>query len=274
MNRPSRRFLDTLLYRWLRVPYRLHSVRLRHPKNPRHTVILLHGLGNSSKSWRAIAKQLPPDVRVIAIDLLGFGDSPKPKWATYTIATQARAVAKTVWGLGLDHRPIIVGHSMGALVAIELAKRFPLAIKQLVLCSPPLYQESSDKAYNRDRMLRDFYETIRLHPDTLQLVAPMAAKLGIIGESFNIQGRRVQYFIAALESGIIHQTSLADAERLRLPITILYGIFDPVVVGQHLKELAQDNAHVSVKSFPVGHEIIGRFQTIVAEELALLLKKS
>jgi len=265
--------IDTLIYRWLRFPYRLHSVRFRNPKTPRQTVILLHGLGNSSKSWRTIAKQLPSDVRVIGIDLLGFGNSPKPKWATYTIATQARAVARTLLALGLHQRVIVVGHSMGALVAIELAKRYPLAIKQLVLCSPPLYRDSSDKSYSQDRILRDFYETLRQYPDSLQHVAPMAARLGIVGENFDIKGRKVQYFIAALEAAIVHQTSLVDARRLRLPITILYGTFDPVVIGGRIRELARNHANIIAKSFPVGHEVTGRFQDIVVDELLVLLRK-
>lgn len=269
-----RHFVNTVVHRWFRIPYRLHTVSLRRPSHPRQTVILLHGLGNSSKSWRLIAKQLPTDVRVIAVDLLGFGDSPKPAWATYTIATQARAVAKTILALGLNQKPIIVGHSMGALVAIELAKRFPLLIKQLVLCSPPLYRDSSDTSFNQERLLRKFYESIRQHPDSLQLVAPLAAKLGIVGDSFNIQGHRAQYFVAALEAGIIHQTSLADARNLRLPTMVLYGTFDPVVIGGNLKGLVKDNPLVTVKSFPVGHEMIGQFQDIIADEIHKILKST
>ncbi len=272
MKKALLRFVDTLMHRWLHVPYRLHSVRFRSPKAPRYTIILLHGLGNSSKSWRTIARQLPSDVRVIGIDLLGFGESPKPTWATYTMATQVRAIARTVVALRLNQRVTVIGHSMGALVAIELAKRYPLVIKQLVLCSPPLYSDNSDKTFNQDRILRDFYESLRQHPDRLQRVAPMAAKLGIVGTSFNIQGRRVQHYVAALEAGIIHQTSLVDAGQLRLPITILYGTFDPVVIGSRIRELARSHTNIIVKSFPVGHEITGRFQDIVARELLLLLK--
>jgi cis-3-alkyl-4-acyloxetan-2-one decarboxylase len=76
---------------------------------------------------------------VIVVDLLGFGDSPKPDWATYDARTQAQSLAKTLLGLGLTQRVVLVGHSMGSLVAVEFAKRYPALVKALVLCSPPLY---------------------------------------------------------------------------------------------------------------------------------------
>ena len=205
--------------------------------------------------------------------MLGFGKSPKPKGAQYTVAMQARSIAKTVLRLNLGHRPIIVGHSLGALVAIELAKRYPFVIQQLVLCSPPLYREMNEGALRgQDELLKELYKLIRQHPEQLPRIALLAARLGIITKAFELKGEEsASIYVAALEASIIHQTSLMDIQKLRLPITILYGKFDPLVVSARYAQLAKTRPNVTVKGFAVGHEIIGRYQTIIATELRKLL---
>lgn len=263
---------DTLTHRWLRVPYTLHMTEFRAPKNPKATVVFIHGLGNSAESWREVSALLPQDVRVIAVDMLGFGQSPKPAWVTYNIGVQARAVAHTLLKLRLSQRPIVVGHSMGSLVAIELAKRFPFVLKRLVLCSPPLYKSTSDEWLGREKVLKDFYRLVTKHPEQLERIAPLAARLGIVSDAFNVKGEILNVYMAALESSIINQSSLDDVRKLSLPITILYGTFDPVVIGSSLKQLDNAKENVVVKKFAVGHEILGKYGGYIANELNAVLK--
>lgn len=258
---------DLLVHRWLRVPYRLHVTEFRSPKKPRETIVFIHGIGNSAQSWRDVSEKLPKDVRVIAVDMLGFGRSPKPRWVTYNVAIQARSVAHTLIGLKLLQRPVLVGHSMGALVSIELAKRFPLFLKRLVLCSPPLYKTTADEWRGREKLLKDFYRLVTKHPEQLEKIAPLAARLGVVTEAFNIQGEISGAYVAALESSIINQSSLEDVWKLTIPISILYGTFDPVVIGSYVKQLDVAKTNITVKKFAVGHEIIGKYVDHIAEEL-------
>jgi pimeloyl-ACP methyl ester carboxylesterase len=74
---------ENLVNKLLRVPYILHSIVRPADGTVRQTVLFLHGIGNSSTAWSQVVDRLPTDVRVIRIDLLGFGKSPKPKWVTY-----------------------------------------------------------------------------------------------------------------------------------------------------------------------------------------------
>lgn len=265
-------FTDTILHRWLHVPYSLHVTHFRSPKLPKATVVLIHGMGNTSASWQSIARQLPSDVRVIGVDMLGFGQSPKPKWIRYKIAVQARSIAKTLVEEGVTQRPIIVGHSLGALVATELARRLPLLIKRLVLCSPPLYRSPETLTrHSRDRLLHEFYKFIKQHPRELERLAPIVVKLGLASKDFNIAGEVADIYVATLEASIMNQSSLKDVQRLTLPITILYGTFDPLIVGKNIKKLAQERKNIKVKAFAVGHEIVGRYQMVIADELKRLV---
>lgn len=265
------RVWDTFVHRWLRVPYTLNVREFRSPRNPRATVVFIHGLGNSAESWRGVAAQLPKDVRVIAIDMLGFGKSPKPKWVTYNITVQAKAVAHTLLGLGLLQRPIVVGHSMGSLVAIELARRHPLVLKQLVLCSPPLYKVNSSDWSGREKLLKDFYKLVTKHPAELEKIAPVAKQLGIVSKVFNVTGEYGAVYVAALESSIINQSSLDDVRRLSLPIRILYGAFDPVVIGTNVQKIDNEKPNITTKVLPVGHEMLGTYIYFIAHELKKII---
>ena len=72
--------------------------------------------------------------RVVAIDLRGCGESDKPHDG-YDITTLADDVAAVCSGLGLS-RPVIVGHSLGGMIAIELAARHPSLVGAVVAVDP------------------------------------------------------------------------------------------------------------------------------------------
>lgn len=86
-------------------------------------LVLLHGIGGSHRSWNPIVPYLLPHHDVIALDLPGFGSSPRlPHRSPHTPAQLALVVERLLDGLGLD-RPHLAGHSLGAWVAFELAVR-------------------------------------------------------------------------------------------------------------------------------------------------------
>lgn len=123
-----RRSLDTLRYA-LRIPYTLNVEVIQPSRRSGRAYVFIHGIGNTLHSWDEVCRGMPDDARLIKVDLLGFGDSPKPRRAVYDARFQARCVLKTLLGLRFARRPVIVGHSLGALVAIEIARRYPVLFK-------------------------------------------------------------------------------------------------------------------------------------------------
>lgn len=262
--------LSNIFHRYLNVPYTLNVHEFRSPKKPKATYVLIHGIGNTLHSWDEVVAGMPKNVRIIGIDLLGFGKSPKPDWAIYSAKTQARSVGMTLLGLRMAQRPIIVGHSLGALVSVEVARRYPLLPKRLVLCSPPFYSPKIDdkKIGSPDDMLRTIYTIAKRYPDQLAKFSSTAVRLGLANKSLNLsEDNRASYF-AALESSIINQTSLQDVAKLKLPIDIFYGAFDPVVIKKHMTELAKKNANVTVMRLNVSHEIVGGYVKALSEYLS------
>ncbi len=253
--------LSSMFHRYLRIPYTLNVKVFRAPKKPKATFVFVHGIGNSLNAWDEVVKEMPKDVKLIGIDLLGFGESPMPRWARYNAKTQARSLGLTLLGLRLTQRPIVVGHSLGALVAVELARRYPLAVKELVLCSPPFYKPEiiAKGIPSQEDMLRRLYRVASRYPDQLVKLSPLAVKLGLANRSMNITTDHLPSYFAALEASIINQTSLKDVSELKLPVSILYGAFDPVVVGKNIGALKKSNQNITTKRVLAGHEIMGAY---------------
>jgi len=107
-------------------------------------VLLIHGFGASSYSWRHVIEPLAQKNRVITIDLKGFGDSPKPRDDAYSVYEQARLVRNFILENDLKNLHII-GHSYGGGVAlavsIYLSASNPGLQKSLVLIDSVAYPQ-------------------------------------------------------------------------------------------------------------------------------------
>jgi pimeloyl-ACP methyl ester carboxylesterase len=99
-------------------------------------VILLHGIGACTYTWRYLAPALVADHRVFAIDLKGYGLSDKPEDGKYAMSDQADLVAEFIRTRDL-HDLVLVGHSMGGGVTLmtyfKVRQDDPARIKKLVL---------------------------------------------------------------------------------------------------------------------------------------------
>ncbi len=259
---------EMMIHRWLRVPYTLHVRELRAVKNPRATLLFIHGIGSTGAEWDEVIKQLPDDVALLTIDLLGFGESPRPSWATYNANTQAKSVIATLVRAGIGRKLIIIGHSLGALVAVEVARRYPIIVQSLILCSPPFYKPDDDSPLlNADEALRRIYGGVEGREAALVKLSAIAVRFKLVNAAFNVTSDNVDTYIATLRSTIINQTTLEDAKKIKKPITIIYGSLDPFVIDRNIKELAAVNPHVTRAKILIGHEIIGRYVPAVVREI-------
>ena len=102
------------------------------------TIFLLHGIPGSSHCWESLANMLGSLYRVIVPDMLGFGQSSKPK-ADYYIRGQAIAYAELYSKVTSDSIAVF-GHDFGGPVAVTLLKDFKeVKIDKLVLASTNLF---------------------------------------------------------------------------------------------------------------------------------------
>ena len=102
---------------------------IRVGRGPR--LLLLHGLGCDHRTWLPVLPGLAKHFTVIAPDLLGHGQSGKPR-ADYSIAGYANSIRDLLLVLGID-RVTVVGHSLGGGVAMQFAYQFPEQVERLCL---------------------------------------------------------------------------------------------------------------------------------------------
>jgi pimeloyl-ACP methyl ester carboxylesterase len=105
-------------------------------------VILLHSSMSSRKQWRDLIERMRGGYRMIAIDMLGYGDAPapqRPSW--FSLDDEVRRIESALAPLlRAGERFHIVGHSYGGVVGMQLAQALPQRVRSLTLFEPIPFQ--------------------------------------------------------------------------------------------------------------------------------------
>lgn len=104
-------------------------------------VLFIHGFISSSAFWTEtlfpnFSSAAKSSFRLFAIDLLGFGRSPKPTDSMYTLREHLEMIERSVLEPNKVKSFHIVAHSLGCILALALAVKYPLSIKSLTLLAP------------------------------------------------------------------------------------------------------------------------------------------
>lgn len=98
-------------------------------------LLLIHGFGANKDNWTRISRYLTPHFRVVAPDLIGFGESSRPKDADYSIVGQMERIRAFADKLELK-KFHLGGSSMGGNISAAFASEYPEYIKSLLLLAP------------------------------------------------------------------------------------------------------------------------------------------
>jgi N-formylmaleamate deformylase len=122
---------------WQSSDIEVHGLRLHYTRTggARPPLVLAHGVGDDGLCWTTVAEAFAPEYDVIMVDARGHGRSSAPE-QDYGPAAQAEDLAGVIAELGL-HRPIILGHSMGAMTTLALAGTYPAVPEAILLEDPP-----------------------------------------------------------------------------------------------------------------------------------------
>lgn len=107
-----------------------------YPRPDRPALVLLHGIGSRGESWWPVADALAEQFHLYQVDLRGHGASAKPE-SGYQMATLVADLDAVLEALGLQ-RPLVMGHSLGALITLLWASEHPGKAAAIVLEDPPL----------------------------------------------------------------------------------------------------------------------------------------
>jgi pimeloyl-ACP methyl ester carboxylesterase len=221
-------------------------------------ILLLHGLVGSQLFWGGPYDRLSRGHRLIAPDLLGFGASPHPESA-YSADDQVDALARTLKGLGVHERMIVVGHSLGSLIAIRMAARYPDMVSSVICFSPPLYPDREDAKQHIARMglFEKFFALdtpfaralCQWECDHREWAAPIAELLApelpraITRDSVN--HTPASYF-GTMEGVILAARGGGWLENIHIPVVMVAGDSDEAMDLDYLGRLAKKHSNVLV----------------------------
>lgn len=241
----------------------------REQGDPAHPpLVLLHGLSeNSAFFWRPLIADFQDDYRILAFDLLGHGaSSSRPRWG-YRTEKQADLLARAL--RQIEPRPaVIVGHSLGGMLAARLAIDHPDRVSRLVLYDTPLPQGPA----------RNLFYALRTLP--LHTVLPLSPLL--LPDAGNLVGsqslfRRIMRFVLmqwrvplrdeqregefldysldndrvglgySLRDGFFMHDLSGDLPRLNVPTCLIVGEHDTLVRLDDMRALARSHPRMQLR---------------------------
>lgn len=248
---------EKLLHQILKIPYRLNLESIKVSSDSVANVIFIHGIASSTGMWREAEEQISGNFNLFAVDLLGHGKSPKPTWnGVQSLENQAKALKKTLSKIVKQHKkPIfLVGHSMGSLVAAEFAGKFPDFAEGIFLLSPPIYLPDEVKSGIQERILKKSYNRIYANPErSLEFVNGVIDRGIVAVEKFERQ-EDFWPIRKSLRDAILRQNTFEVLSKIKTPTRIIYGIFDPVVIGANIRRLGRMNKNISTKRVLASHD--------------------
>lgn len=222
-------------------------------------VVFLHGYLSSSIYFRPMRRRLNKTNQVITVDLLGFGSSPKPKKAI-THDEQVEAIRRALKTCGIKAPFTLIGHSMGALIAIRYAHKHPDDIQSLQLFNPPMFSHKEEATRSikatgvHYRLLfhspwrRTFWRVLKALP-RMPATARFALNLtDILRASY--QAREGSY------TNIVATNFFADIQTISQPALLVVGSRDRRTYRENLLVHRPLPSNIDVKLVNTGHHTL------------------
>ena len=223
-------------------------------------VVLIHGNMVSERDFEAsgLLDRLARNHRVLAFDRPGFGHSTRPRDRLWTPTAQAKLLHAALARLGV-RQAVVVGHSMGAMVALALALDYPEDVRRLVLLGGYYYPSARvDALLTAPVALPVVGDVLRYTVTALsarlllnRLVKAMFAPREVPAQfipavSREMMVRPIQLRANAEDAAFMVPQAKASSERhheLRMPVAIVAGADDKVIdVQAHSARLHRELA--------------------------------
>jgi pimeloyl-ACP methyl ester carboxylesterase len=211
----------------------------RHGSGRPHYV-LIHGIGMGRSVFSDLVSQLDGSGEVISIDLPGYGEAPEPP-RVLTMERTADLVAAFLRAR-VDAPAVVIGHSMGAQVALEIGARHPETVAGLVLVGPTVDPAARTAPKQLARLLRD-----------IAVESPKVIALG--AREYVRAGPRLRLKFRAM---LVHRPEdvLAD---VAAPTLVLRGEDDLVTPPEWCREIVDGLPDARLEEVPGhGHETMIR----------------
>jgi len=222
-----------------------------HPPRPNgQAVVLLHGKNFCAGTWEgSISRLAAAGYRVIAPDQIGFCKSTKPARYQYGLHTLAANTAALLASLGVE-RPVIVGHSMGGMLAMRYALQYPEAVSKLVLVNPIGLEDWRAKGVPNatvDALYEDERKTTRASIKAYQQATYYAGEwqpaydrwVDMLGSMYlGPDGDVIAWHQALTADMVFNQPVVHELDRIAVPTVLMIGEKDTTAMGKNRADKA------------------------------------
>ncbi len=240
---------------------------------PNLTVVFLHGIAATSEGWRRSIGQIVKggeldNVRLVALDLLGFGRSLHANWLDYDYLEYDLALERTLKKLKVKTPLVLVGHSMGALITADFVANFKhkFDLARVILVSPPVLM-AEEMARFPDKIYTKSYSSLhRLAGE--EPAVDVIARLIQRFSSFRSNYLKTRAFDRSMQNIILNPHNFQTFTKLRVPTLIIHGRFDPLVVRSNLIKASKENpTYIKYISVLAHHDITSNKRVKIVAEL-------
>ncbi len=226
-----------------------HAVR---NKNAKTAIVFIHGLVGSRRFWDKAYHSLSKNYSLYFIDLLGFGYSAKPS-VDYTLEIHIKALRKFIREEVREKSIVLIGHSVGAIISLAYANKYPKGIKKLYLLALPYYysEKEARKTVKKNTVPSYFAIDSLLTKISCMTICylggPVTRKYihllirdwpkEVISDAFL---HTYQSYISTLENVLYKQRIInLLSNSLKKRIVLIHGQTDKIVPVDHVKEFAK-----------------------------------
>ncbi|EON71645.1 2-succinyl-6-hydroxy-2,4-cyclohexadiene-1-carboxylate synthase [Lysinibacillus sphaericus] len=246
------------------------------------TIVALHGFTGSTETWRNLADALP-QVRIVAIDLIGHGQTAVPEQISrFTMLEQLRDLEEVFNQLQLE-KFTLLGYSMGGRIALSYAITYPARVDKLILESASPGLRSSEERKSRcerdnalaEKIAANGVESFVHAWENIPLFASQKRLPAIARQAIRLER------LAQRESGLVgslrgigtgmQPSNWSLLTQMDMPVLLITGALDEKFchIAIDMKALLKNAQHMTVND--VGHAIHvenpAEFATIVMKNL-------
>ncbi|MEW6181137.1 MAG: alpha/beta hydrolase [Chloroflexota bacterium] len=242
-------------------------------------ILLLHGLSDNALCWNRLPLVLEVEFDVILMDARGHGSSGLDERGASPLV-QAEDVCALIEHLQL-HRPILIGHSMGATTAALAAAQLPKIVRGVILEDPPWQEASGEDGKRREKKLNDWRDWLAgLKQKSLEEIIAEGRRLNPLwdeSEFFQWAKAKQQVQLAALDWIVQPQPDWREIVRqIACPGLIITGepalgaVLTPEVIRQ-IEKLWRKSKTVRIVT--AGHNVHREAYMNFLREIAAFIKR-
>lgn len=267
---------------WIWRGYQIRYTYIRAPEAREDALplIFLHGFGSALGQWRSNLVPIGKYHTIYALDFLGFGASEKAS-THYRVGLWA-ALVYDFWRSFIGTPAVVIGHSLGALIALTAVANYPEMTKGLVMLTlpdaqikqPPAWARAIEQFFSSPLLLWPLFQIVRQPGLLRKVLLKIYQRPELVDEElvalFATPPRdrgalEVFYRLSLTRNDPDYSPVVSDLlPQLKIPILLMWGEEDAIVPFSSAKRVAHLNPNVQLVTIPdSGHVAYDEFPEIV-----------